>query len=462
MKKNISLEVIYLATPIIISNLSRVLMSLADMSMVSRLGPTALAATGMGSLLIWVAMSMSVGIRTGVQTIAARRLGERKYRLCTNSLHNGVIISLILGIPLSVLGIIYSNNISNLFLNDSDVIKYCTDYLFIGYFGIIFVFISFAFQGFYSGVEQTKIHLIVTISSNILNIYLNAGLIYGYDNINVYLNETSYPYISKLWILFTNDALEVKGASLATLIASIFMTIQYGLFLFTKKIKSYKPAKFNIIIQNVTKQFFLGLPISIQELVTMLAFSIFYKIIGIVGTKDLAASEIILTIAHASFLPAVGIGMAGATLVGKYLGKKQYNKASRVFVESIKWSFLMMGFWGLIFIFFPNKILPIFSDDLEIIQKAIPCLKIVGYLQFFDAISLTLFFLLAGAGNTKFPSIMNVILAWFIFLPATYYFSIYLDKGILGAWFAFAAWIVPASIILTLKASTGSWKNITV
>ena len=54
-----------------------------DMSMVSRLGPTALAATGMGSLLLWVIMSMSVGIRTGVQTITARRLGEQKYKLCT-------------------------------------------------------------------------------------------------------------------------------------------------------------------------------------------------------------------------------------------------------------------------------------------------------------------------------------------------------------------------------------------
>ena len=437
-------------------------MSLVDMSMVSRLGPTALAATGMGSLLLWVVMSMSVGIRTGVQTITARRLGEQKYKLCTNALHNGIIISLILGIPLSILGVIYSNSISNLFLNDPDVIKYCTDYLFIGYFGIIFVFISFAFQGFYSGIEQTKIHLIVTISSNLVNIYFNAGLIYGYHNINLYLNDTSYSYISNLWIFFPKDGLEVKGAALATLIASIFMTLQYSMFLFAKKIKSYMPTKINIIIQSTSKQFFLGLPISLQELVTMLAFSMFYKIIGIVGTKDLAASEIILTIAHASFLPAVGIGMAGATLVGKYLGEKQYNKASRVFIESIKWSFLMMGFWGGIFIFFANKILPIFSDNIEIVQKGIPCLKIVGYLQFFDAISLTLFFLLAGAGNTRFPAIMNILLAWFIFLPATYFFSIYLDKGIVGAWFGFATWIVPSSIILSLKASTGSWKNIAV
>ena len=56
--KRISSEVITLAIPIIFSNLSRVIMGLTDMAMVSRLGVVALAATGMGSLLLWVVMSM--------------------------------------------------------------------------------------------------------------------------------------------------------------------------------------------------------------------------------------------------------------------------------------------------------------------------------------------------------------------------------------------------------------------
>ena len=55
--KSISKQVIILAIPIIFSNLSRVVMGLADMAMVSRLGATALAATGMGSLLLWVCPS---------------------------------------------------------------------------------------------------------------------------------------------------------------------------------------------------------------------------------------------------------------------------------------------------------------------------------------------------------------------------------------------------------------------
>ena len=79
LNKSISRQIIILAIPIILSNLSRVMMGLADMAMVSRLGATALAATGMGSLLVWVCLSTGIGVRTAVQTVSARRLGQKKY-----------------------------------------------------------------------------------------------------------------------------------------------------------------------------------------------------------------------------------------------------------------------------------------------------------------------------------------------------------------------------------------------
>ena len=93
-KKSISRQIILLAIPIIFSNLSRVVMGLADMAMVSRLGSNALAATGMGSLLLWVIMSMGIGLRTAVQTVSSRRLGQKKYPMCSNALYNGMLLEL--------------------------------------------------------------------------------------------------------------------------------------------------------------------------------------------------------------------------------------------------------------------------------------------------------------------------------------------------------------------------------
>ena len=460
--KTISRQVIILAIPIIFSNLSRVIMSLADMAMVSRLGATALAATGMGSLLLWVIMSMGIGLRTAVQTVSARRLGQKKYPECGNALYNGILLALVVAIPFTIMGITYVSEITNYFLDDVAVIPYCVDYLFVGFFGILFVLISFAFQGFYAGVEETRVHMVVTISSNILNVYLNAGFIYGSERISQYFADLGIPWFAYLWNWTSFPALAVKGAAIATLIASIWMVIHYSFYLFKKKIKVFSLFHFEFIPTNLIQQIKLGFPIGIQEMISMSGFALFYKIIGMIGTLELATSEVILNVAHASFMPAVGVGMAAATLVGKFLGEKNPTKAEQSVKEAIKWALLIMGSMGLIFIFLPGWIIPIFSDDPQIITMGKPCLQIIGVLQFFDAVGLTLFFVLSGAGNTRFPAMLNMIICWTLFVPLSYYLGIVMGMGVVGAWLAFAAWIIPFAVIMALKVRTGSWKLIEV
>ena len=77
--RDLSKEIITLAVPVIIGNLSRVIMGLADMAMVGRLGMDALAATGMGAMLVWILITFSLGLRTGTQTVASRPLGQKKF-----------------------------------------------------------------------------------------------------------------------------------------------------------------------------------------------------------------------------------------------------------------------------------------------------------------------------------------------------------------------------------------------
>ena len=460
--KRISSEVITLAIPIIFSNLSRVIMGLTDMAMVSRLGAVALAATGMGSLLLWVVMSMGIGVRTAVQTVTSRRLGQKIFHECGHALHNGLMLVLIIAIPATLLGIYYSHEIAELFLDDLLVIPQCASYMYIGFYGIFFVLSGFAFQGFYTGIEQTKIHMKVTIVSNLINVYLNAGLIYGTDGVTAFFEKIGIPWMAVLWQWYDFPAMAVKGAALATVIASGWMVVQYSFHILNEKVKKYKPLQFQYSSKNLIQQIKLGFPIGAQEVISMTGFAIFYKIIGTIGTIELATSEVILNIAHASFMPAVGVGMAAATLVGKYLGEEDPDNAELAIWSALKWALLIMGSMGLLFIFGPHWVITIFSDEPEIIRLGIPCLRIIGVLQFFDAIGLTLFFVLTGAGNTRFPAIMNMATCWLMFLPLSYYLSIYLKMGIIGAWFGFAAWIVPFAIIMALKVSTGSWKKIEV
>jgi len=78
-----------------------------------------------------------------------------------------------------------------------------------------------------------------------------------------------------------------------------------------------------------------------------------------IGLLELATTELVFTIMHASFMPAIGVGQAGATLVGKFMGKGELEKAEASIYESIRWSEVIMGSVGLLFFIFPKTILSI-------------------------------------------------------------------------------------------------------
>ena len=99
--KTVATEVKKLATPVILSNISRTMMSFVDVMMVGHLGSKALAATGMGSMVVWTIISFSIGLRTATQTVSSRRLGQNKLHECGAALRGGLLLSVCYALPVS-------------------------------------------------------------------------------------------------------------------------------------------------------------------------------------------------------------------------------------------------------------------------------------------------------------------------------------------------------------------------
>ena len=118
-----------LAIPVIISNLSRVLMGLVDTMMVGHLGKTAIAGVGMASMVTWTIMSLGIAFRTGTQTVVSRRVGQKKYEECGTAFRNMHLFVFLIGIPLTY--ICYSNTIQimSFFLKDNQTLNLCVEYL---------------------------------------------------------------------------------------------------------------------------------------------------------------------------------------------------------------------------------------------------------------------------------------------------------------------------------------------
>lgn len=441
-------------------------MSLVDVAMVGHLGPEALAATGMGGMLAWGALSIVLGIRTSVQTITSRRLGQKKTKECINALINGFILASAYALPISILGYSYGYLIIPLFIDDTLTTPIAISYFSISSIGIFFNALSFVFQGFYTGIEKTKIHLNVTIVSNVINAYLNAGLIYGKQGlVNVLgLEKTSFFDFSNLWFWADFDGMGVSGAAIGTLISSIWMMLHYFYYLNKQDIvrqnKDFLSTGINVIM--LKKQVSLSFPMGIQEMMIAIGYSIFYKIMSIIGIVELATTQLLFTIMHASFMPAMGVGQACATLVGKYMGSKEIEKSEQSIKESLRIAEYIMGTMGLFFIFFSKPILMIFTTDLDIINLGVWGLRLIGFLQFVDAVCFTLFLALTGAGNTLFPALVESSLIWGFMLPVSYYAGVVLSIGFKAPFVAFAVYLFLMAFILSIKVAKGDWKEIEV
>ena len=441
-------------------------MSLVDVAMVGHLGPEALAATGMGGMLAWGALSIVLGIRTSVQTITSRRLGQKKTKECINALINGFILASVYALPISILGYSYGYLIIPLFIDDTLTTPIAISYFSISSIGIFFNALSFVFQGFYTGIEKTKIHLNVTIVSNVINAYLNAGLIYGKQGLaNVLgLEKISFFDFSNFWFWADFEGMGVSGAAIGTLISSIWMMLHYFYYLNKQDVVRQNGGFLNtgINIKMLKKQVSLSFPMGIQEMMIAIGYSIFYKIMSIIGIVELATTQLLFTIMHASFMPAMGVGQACATLVGKYMGSKEIEKSEQSIKESLRIAEYIMGTMGLFFIFFSKPILMIFTTDPDIINLGVWGLRLIGFLQFIDAVCFTLFLALTGAGNTLFPALVESSLIWGFMLPVSYYAGVVLSIGFKAPFVAFAVYLFLMAFILSIKVAKGDWKEIEV
>ena len=463
--KAISREVFTLALPVILSNLSRVLMSLIDVAMVGRLGAAAIAATGMGAMLFWGALSLVLGIRTAVQTVASRRLGQKKFNQCGTAFHNGLLMATLYSIPVSIAGWLWAKDFIPYFINDIEATPMAAEYSSIIFLTLLFSALSFVFQGFYTGIEKTRIHLRVTVTSNIINVYLNAGLIYGSEGMKDFIQETipALSFLAPLWQWTVFPALGVKGAAIATLVASAWMALHYFTHLFSKQVRH----KFNVFALSVDlsmmrRQLKLALPQGIQEMVIAVGWSVFYKIMGLIGLIELATTELLFTIMHASFMPALGVGQACATLVGKYMGENKIHKSEASIKESIRLAEYIMGTMGTCFILFPKFFLYWFTNDPQIISMGVFGLRILGAVQFLDAIGFTLWFALSGAGNTLFPAMVESCLTWGVVVFGSYILGVVLQVGFIGPWLLFPVYMALFAGIMVWKINKGDWKEIEV
>jgi putative MATE family efflux protein len=435
--------ILKIALPAIAGLSTQMIVSLVDTAMVGRLPNPEyfLAAMGLGVFATWAVVSFFSSLATGTHVLIARRYGEHDDEGCGSVLNTSLILSLVVGVVVSALVVYFSAEIADFFAVDKKVGFYAGEYLHYRFMGIPFFLMTVSYRGFYFGIGKTKIFMYSGILVNFLNIILNYLLIYG---------------------AFGFKGMGLAGAGLGSTLATVCDLLFYftisSLPHYRKKYRYFKNFRFvKDIAQKIIK---ISLPVSLQNIFILVGFLCFIAITGFIGTKEQAASNIVFSALLISLMPCFGFGIAVQTLVGNSLGSGNFNQAKHYGYETSRLATIYTLIVGLIFFFFPRIILILTTNDHNVIETAVPALRIAGLGQIFYSIGVVLANGLQAAGKTLYVMLAEVIANWFIFVPIAYFLGVYLRLGLIGAWSALPFYVIVYAGVIFIKFKFGNWEKI--
>jgi Na+-driven multidrug efflux pump len=180
------------------------------------------------------------------------------------------------------------------------------------------------------------------------------------------------------------------------------------------------------------------------------------------GSAAVAGNTIGIRIIIFACLPAWGVSNAAATLVGQNLGAGEPGRAEAA-VWRIGWYNMVFTLAvSVLFFFFHDRLVGIFTDDAEVIAIAGQWLRILSYSYFVYGWWMVAVQAFNGAGDTVTPTKINVVFFWLIQIPLSYWLAIHLGWQHTGVFWGVFVSETSVGLFTLWLFSRGKWKTVTV
>ncbi len=425
------------AVPMLIGNVFQQLYNVIDSIIVGNfIGEYALAAVGASFPIIFLLISLVLGLSTGATILISQFFGSKdlkKVKLTIDTINITLFISAII---ISIIGTIFSKDIFILLQLPKDILPLATEYLDIYLLGFVAFFGFYGISSILRGLGDSKTPLYFLVIATITNIILDLVFIVVLE-------------------------LGVAGAAYATIISQggAFITAIIYLNKYHKLIRiSIFNVKFDkkIFLQSIK----IGLPSGIQTSFVALGMMALFGIVNKFGVTIIAAYSVALRIDAFAILPAMAFAMALTTFVGQNIGANKYDRVKVGLISTIKMVLVVTATISLIIVFGAEYLMMMFTKEVDIIRLGAEYLRIVGSFYILFSVMFAVNAVMRGAGDTLIPMFITLFALWFVRIPIAFYLSdIYGEKGIW--WSVPIAWAVGLSLSF-LYYKTKRWKRMSL
>lgn len=431
-------RILGLALPIIGGMLSQNVLNLVDTAMVGTLGDAALAGVGLGGFANFLFSSFILGLSAGVQAMAARRVGEGRWRETAIPLNGGLLLALTLAVPWSAFLIAFTWDFFPFLASDTAVVEQGVPYLRARLVAMFAMGMNFAFRGYWNAVDKSILYMRTLISMHAVNIFLNWVLIFG----NLGAPE-----------------LGATGAGVASAVATIFGTASY--FLLGRSYARDSGFLRGIPTHETMKTILrLATPAGVQQFFFAAGMTVFMMLVARMGTPELAAAKVIIDLILVGILPGIGFGLAAASLAGQALGRGEPDDAMQWGWDVAKIAVGVVGALSLPAVLFPKLILSGFIHEPTTLLLAENPLRVAAGFLFIDAVGMVLMNALTGVGDTKRVMFIGIGFQWLIFLPFVYLLGPVWGFGLVAVFAAQAAYRGLQAVTFASMWQRGRWQSI--
>lgn len=362
---------------------------------------------------------------------------EKENVIYSKAFFFNLFLSIILGIILLVFGkpILTLMNVNSAYFNETLI------YLTICGSTMFFQAIVLTLSSFLRSNAFVVHGFIVSISINILNVILNALFLYVFK---------------------INGIVAVAlGSILSRAIGSIILFIL-----------SYKLIKLKLLLKNgffkkdgeLIKLLKLSIPSAGESISYSLSQIVIVTIINIIGNKLEPGAPTARTYTNImvqfSFIFTSSVSQAMQILLGRYLGAKDTNKASKLINKTLWLACISSVIIASIQALFAKPIFSLFIKDHDVIMLCVYIMAIEILLEIGRAINITLVRALQTSGDVMFPTILAIIFCWGVAVIGSYIFGITLSLGIIGVWIAMTTDELIRAVIFIIRLKKGKWKTI--
>ena len=465
------------AFPTTVTMTSYTVMQLVDALMASRIGASEIfvGAQGNGGMLIWFAMSFALGTISVLSTYVSQHLGAGTPRKAAAYGWTGIWVALVWAAVMMAL----SPAIPWLFRSmghPAELVRLESQYASISVLGCVFVLVGRALSQYFFGMHRASVVMLSVLLANVVNVALNALLIYGTDGPPAMFPLA--PAFASLANALGIEPMGLAGAAWGTVVGSafecliplaVFLSPAYARRFDTRKAWRPRLAHFRDLAR-------LGWPSGLMTLNEMFCWA--YLMIVLLTAAGAAAGDppelhtsvgwSALRYMQLSFMPVIGLSFAVTAVVGKCMGMRRPDLAARRVWIALAIAMAYMGACGLAFVLLRHKLIGSFFPEGLDPATAQRMLQIGGYVmvaaavfQVFDAVAITTAGALRGAGDTVWPGIITVLSSW-VGLVGIGHLMILTAPGLgaAGPWIGASSYIFLLSVFLGWRFLRGKWKHI--